>query len=446
MTFTVPPADEPIRALARERLGVPVPPSLTDDVMRAVERAADTRTHRFSPMLIGVSSVAAVAVLLAAALIVSGPRNVGPVPVPSGSLQPSPTATPAPTLTAESELSLTQPGDIVRIAAMDGNGRYGTITLERGDDVAGYPPPHTELFTESFFIEVRVSYELDRATELPYGRDDWSFRADGAGGFIGQYLNVDFTGASLPPLLPNRQRGDVPMQGWLVLAVPSEAAEFPINLAYMDRTVQPQTEARTFAEIRLREPGQPVGVSPAWTAPPGMTPPPLDAPSPHPEAEALFEDVRRCESGDGWAVDLPGTWFTNAAADGLPACSWFGSVPFDVGDPTTPPDGVAIVIERRIGDAIEPIGLEHIFGMGATLAGVDAFWAERLGTGGGVIPEGERMLHYELLLNARIPVLDPEAEWIYAGTSTLDAATEAEYELHKAVLHRIMASIELTDP
>lgn len=446
MTTIIPPADGPIRDLVRDRLAVPVPPTLTDDVMRAVEATVDTRALRFSPMLAGISALVAMAVLFVTALVVSGPPNIGPDLDASTTPAATASANPTPTLTDEDRMSLTRPGDVVRLAALDAHGRYGTITLERGDEVEGYPPPHDVLFVESFFIEVHVTYELERATELPYGRDDWGFRAMDTGGFIGQYLNIQFTGASLPPLLANRSGGDISMEGWLVLAIPSEAAAHPISLAYLDRTQPGVQEARTFAEIPLREPGDPVGVSPAWTPPPGATPPPLAAPSPHPEADALFASSVPCASDDGWTVQLPATWFTNVATDGLPACSWFAPSPFEVDDPAEPPDGVVIIIERRVGDPVPLEGMEHVYGEGANLAGVDAFWTERLGIGGGIIPEGERMLHYELLLNGRIPVVDPEAEWIYAGTSTLTAQDDAEYELNTAVLHRIMASIELAEP
>lgn len=157
-------------------------------------------------------------------------------------------------------------------------------------------------------------------------------------------------------------------------------------------------------------------------------------------ADALFEAVATCTSdGGGYTVEYPASWHTNEDGE-APGCSWFGPEPFAHAPAT-------LVRLSRPLDV--PIGLLVVR------------------TGLGRIPEWPRLLAEDVVIGGvdgqRTEDLVPgePPEFIYGYSAWLDpeplglkftAGTESApggddlraYVLNKAVLDRMMATLELT--
>jgi len=71
----------------------------------------------------------------------------------------------------------------------------------------------------------------------------------------------------------------------------------------------------------------------------------------HAEADALFAETFECQNlDDGYQVDFPAEWNTNAEFSAVPPCSWFAATEYETGAPGTTPAEVAIVIVRIEGE------------------------------------------------------------------------------------------------
>jgi hypothetical protein len=71
----------------------------------------------------------------------------------------------------------------------------------------------------------------------------------------------------------------------------------------------------------------------------------------NPDADALFAQRNDCQNlDDGYQVDFPAEWNTNAEFGGQPPCSWFAATEYETGALGTVPDEVAIVIFRIEGE------------------------------------------------------------------------------------------------
>jgi len=69
------------------------------------------------------------------------------------------------------------------------------------------------------------------------------------------------------------------------------------------------------------------------------------------EADALFVERNECQNlDDGYEVDFPAEWNTNAEFGTVAPCSWFAAVEYESGAPGTTPDEVAIEIFVVDGD------------------------------------------------------------------------------------------------
>ena len=69
------------------------------------------------------------------------------------------------------------------------------------------------------------------------------------------------------------------------------------------------------------------------------------------EADALMLDRFDCQNlDDGYQVDFPAEWNTNAEFGGVPTCSWFAPTEYETGAPGSVPDEVAIEIFVIDGD------------------------------------------------------------------------------------------------
>ena len=350
--------EEQVADYVRSTMRVDPPQGLIDDVMRSVAAVPQERRTLFSafgPVVPAIGAVAATALILVGGLFLFAPRNVGPAP--------DPTPTPAPTLTPEDARDLSEPGDVIRIPALDSEGQFGTIVIERGEEKAGYDGFIPFAFEDVFFVELYVTYEPERPTDEEYGEWEFAFAVDldgdgfGEGdelrrgvGFLGMEDQPGFESAP-EPMLHGMRGGDEVLEGWLVLELPAAAAEFDLYLVYGHAEWTDgigNMAADTSALLRLA--GEPAGVTafdPDQLGPDdGSTPGPMPSlqslPSPMPtpaatfepqpdtHADGLFEETQECVNVEsGVRVTFPAAWHTNQDAEGWADCALFGPDPID---------------------------------------------------------------------------------------------------------------------
>ena len=146
--------------------------------------------------------------------------------------------------------------------------------------------------------------------------------------------------------------------------------------------------------------------------------------TPHPDADALFLDRDDCENvEDGYRLEFPEEWYTNTEIGDVPACSWFSAEFYEVDDPNEVPDEIAITIEYVEGDSgsFEDAVSRETVTVGATQE------ATRV--------EYEDSYLYQVQLGPT-----PEEGPNLVVTTTTDMG--GDYELNKAVLDRIMSTME----
>jgi hypothetical protein len=146
------------------------------------------------------------------------------------------------------------------------------------------------------------------------------------------------------------------------------------------------------------------------------------------EADALMEETFDCQNlDDGYQVDFPAEWNTNAELGRVPTCSWFAPTEYETGDPGVVPDEVAIeifVIDGPREYLLEVIDRDRGL-IGATqpatrysVAGNDAEAYEYVVQLGPTPEEGPNLV---------------------ARTSSLMGG---DYDLNRAILDRMMATME----
>ncbi len=146
------------------------------------------------------------------------------------------------------------------------------------------------------------------------------------------------------------------------------------------------------------------------------------------EADALMVDRFDCQNlDDGYEVEFPAEWNTNAEIGGTPTCSWFAPTEYETGAPGDVPDEVAIeifVIDGPREYLLEIIEEDSGF-IGATqparrvrVAGNDADAYEYVVQLGPTPEEGPNLV---------------------ARTSSLMGG---DYDLNRAILDRMMATME----
>jgi hypothetical protein len=144
---------------------------------------------------------------------------------------------------------------------------------------------------------------------------------------------------------------------------------------------------------------------------------------PNAAADALFLVRDDCENpSDGYELAYPDDWWTNTEIGAALACSWFSPTSFEVPDPSVVPGEIAIVIERLKGDIgsfENPISREEII--------VGALAAIRV--------EYPDAYLYQIQLG---PTMEEGPNLIARTTPQMGG----DYELNKAVLDRMMATIE----
>jgi hypothetical protein len=420
----------------RHRGNFDPPLGAVSTVMAAVDGAPSKRSWFASFM--PAAAVAAIGAALVLAMLFGVGPNIGPGPGASeeastiASPTPLPSSalpSPSPTRSGRPCCPLLQPGDTVSLAATDGEGEWGTIRLERGDDLGGYPD--AEIPPDTFLIEVVVVYDAQRMPEpARFGRSDWAVRpsdpaADGS--FVAEAQEFDrANGIGLRPSMPLGMwpgAADIfstPTEGRIAFAIPRRAADLRLELVY-----QLGGQEQAFA---LRDPGTP--------------PEPVAVATPQPTSEAaiaeaaamaasLFADPDTCANPtDGYTLSFPDAWYTNTATGDVPACSWFTPEFFEVAAAGEPPEEIWISISVFDGQTGYTSLTEIYLNEQLEVDGRTAYRVEY--NPNATTNPDFRGYHYVIPLGDNGPTLS-------AGTST-DSAED--YLLAKAVLDRIMASFE----
>lgn len=437
--------DDQIVEYLRSRAGAQPPMDLVGSIVDAIEAEPQRRRSWFTPFVPAAAAVAAAAAVLVAALLVGQGPRVGPPPAssPTAAVTSGPTASPAPSPTPVPTLLV--PGDEVTLDATDTDGRWGSVTLTRGEDVGGYDdgsvPP------ESFVIEVNVEYLAEREpTPLEFGAPDWTLvGADGQP--VGDVVASGGRHEIARPALSSYPGAiDIftnPLQGWLLFQVPRAAEGEALQLVY-----QPSGLAEPVVVMALREPG-PAPDAVAVVDPQPPEPVTYVERSEYPfsvidsaEADALFDVPDSCENpaADGaWTVTYPDAWFSNTEIGVWPACSWFSPTFYAVGDdPDAVPPQIAFVGQYMEGDSgsFE----ERLLTEPLTVGGNPAVRFEERGAQGqgGTMPPEWHSYGYQIQLGGT-----PEGGPNIVFRTTTDMG--GDYNLNKAVLDRIMALIDLPE-
>ncbi len=189
-------------------------------------------------------------------------------------------------------------------------------------------------------------------------------------------------------------------------------------------TPQPTTTAEpTVAPTPSAEPTQTAQAATPSPTDDGGTPSGFTV-TPHPEADSLFLDRDDCENlEDGYRLEFPEEWYTNTEIGDVPACSWFSAEFYEVDDPNEVPDEIAITIEYVEGDSgsfEDAISRESVI-VGSTQE------ATRV--------EYDDSYLYQVQLGPT-----PEEGPNLVVTTTTEMG--GDYELNRAVLDRIMSTME----
>jgi hypothetical protein len=149
---------------------------------------------------------------------------------------------------------------------------------------------------------------------------------------------------------------------------------------------------------------------------------------PNPEADSLFLYRDDCEnSEDGYRLEFPEEWYTNTEIGDVPACSWFSPTFYEADDSGAIPSEIAITIDILDGDRgyhDDFISNDEVV-IGTTQ---DAHRVE-------VESDGTTMYEY-------VVQLGPSPEEGPNLLARTDTDMGGDYELNKAVLDRIMATME----
>ncbi|HUF07125.1 MAG TPA: hypothetical protein VMP86_07030 [Candidatus Binatia bacterium] len=359
---------------------------------------------------------------------------------------------PAPSSTGAAADALIRPGETVTLDALDADGAWGTVTIRRGEETGGYPLDAID--PRSFIVELSFIYRADRQPVGEFGRHDWALATANDRQPVG-----DLFEPALPPnpedFDPDRQElgifpgavdvttEPVAATGMLFFELPRDLENEELVLIY-----RPEGFVEAVPAIPVRVSGP--GPDPVPTATPVPTPAPVTyverpgLPFPviqHDEADAFFADPDTCTNPDaGYTVTFPESWYTNTAIGATPACSWFSPEFYEVEPGVEVPDEIVIVITVYDG----PLGYfnqpEYLMSEPVEIGGFAGTRREQIG----VTHESGA---YEALLPsysyfATLSDRPVDGPTMLASTGG-DGASD--YELHKAVLDRIMASFTIDD-
>lgn len=439
--------DDPIFDYLRSRGRAQPPIDLVGSVVDAVKDAPRQRASKVPPFIPVAAALGAAAAVVAVAILLQQPPEVGPAPTQSA--PPSSTTPPSTGLPSPSALShpLAVRDGAIDVVATDASGEYGRIGIMRGADTSGYQRAPIDQ-DGAFFVELFMTYSLERLPEpAEWGRSNWSVRAEDPEGNLvsGAVLAPDLGPEAPRPVLVSWPGATEPelrnYEGWLIIQVPRDLSGASI---YLDYT--PTGSSVPAATHVVRVPGSP---------PPPVT---LAPPSPTPlyvtqdgrelsviesvEADELFSTVDTCTTSNGaYSVSYPESWYTNTAVGSVPACTWFSPVEFEVADSQVMPSEITItvtVIRGSIGWFYEPI---YVLQESVMVSGFPGSRTEQAGgfDVDGPLDPSVRTYQYSVLVAGGNDVDDV---WIAASSSTLMGG---DYVLNKAVLDRIMASLQWTE-
>lgn len=429
----------------RRRGRVEPPADFIGAVMDAVADVPQRRASWFTALVPAAAAVGVAAMVAAVAVLVGQGPSVGPPPTaPPSSLDesavpsttPIPSAPSSPTPLPDRDDNLLEAGNTVAIPVISGAGVAGTITIERGADVGGYPLVVEPSSGSHFFIEVFATYALDSATEQgQWGELDW--RVESPDGAIEAQLLTGFPPPEGRGPLGQWPGATVPestYEGWMIFAVARDEADRDLELVYQPEGISEPTR------IPLRAAGDsPAPIAAEWPRPEpvyvtkeGLPFTVLDSP----EADALFTDADTCTNPDGgYTVTFPESWYTNTEIGEVPACSWFSPVFYEATESGPVPEEIAIEIrafEGAVGFIWVDLYTEEVV--------LDGYAARRSETG--MTKDAEtptNQFQYSYLAS-----LDDDSEgrklWAFTGTEY-----GGDYELNKAVFDRIMATLEFAD-
>ena len=160
--------------------------------------------------------------------------------------------------------------------------------------------------------------------------------------------------------------------------------------------------------------------SPVTSGPPGGF-----AIVPHPEADDLFTTPDACTNErDHYEVTFPDDWWTNTEIGKYAACVWFSPTFYEVPDPDRVPEEIAITIERVPGD----VGSRHAEILSSQEVIVGGQAATRV--------EWQDETYWYVVQLGPTPEEGPN---LWVRTS---AEMGGDYDLNKAVMDRMMATIE----
>jgi len=437
--------DERINDYLRERGRVVVPLDLVESVADAVATTPQAREWWLNAWIPAFAAVGAAAVILVVSLVIGQTPDVGPQPAPSASPFTSATATPSESAAAspletpvafQSDADLLAPGNAMLLEIRSVEGVQGRITIERGEDAGGYllmPEPSSETY---FFVELFATYDLDVGLDLAsWGSIDWSVEGIGLEGAI-QALEVYPYPVNRRPIgtWPGATVPEEAYTGWMIFAVPREAAGENLELVYQPPGVPEQVRIPLRAAAAAPE-----SVDPEWPRPDpvyvaqdGLPFTVLE----NAEADALFVEPDTCTNPEaGYTVSYPDSWYTNTAVGDVPACSWFSPVFYELNEDGSRPEEIAIeisVFHGAIGFIWVDLYTEDVV--------LDGFGARRYETG----MTKEASMPTNQLMYAYVSYLGNESDgrklWAFTGTEY-----GGSYSLNRAVFDRIMASLEFTD-
>lgn len=416
--------------------------------MNAVDAVRPARSW-FAPLLPGAAVVLAAGLVAVIALLMGQGPAVGPLPAASGSATTlaSPSAEASITPSAPPVGTLTEPGATVEIDALDTAGAWGTIQIVRGDDLGGYED--AAIGPNIFIIEFHVAYHPDRlADPAQFGSSDWVLRAtdpDAEHFFVAgpqEFERQDGFG-SRPTSGLGLYPGAIdifttPTERTIAFAVARREANLALELVYKGAARGGEVGADEATGIPAREPGpppDPVAPSPAPGDPSyvmidGMPITVLD----NAAADALFERPDTCVNpDDGYSVSFPDEWYTNTATGDTPTCSWFTPEFFEVTTPGEAPGDIWIRLSVFDGGYGYTSLTEVYLSEELTIDGREARRDEFNPT-----PTGDpdyRAYDYVIPFGDRGPT--------FVAATSGDGA--GDYELAKAVLDRIMASLVFGD-
>ena len=230
-----------------------------------------------------------------------------------------------------------------------------------------------------------------------------------------------------------RSRHTLPFALVLLLAAcatpastPSEEPEPTVTPdASVDASTAPSEEASAAAS---EEPS----ATPDATAPPSGGGLEIAA---NPAADALFLDRDECQNlRDGYQLQFPDEWYTNTEYRNFAPCVWFSPTSYETDGDSVPPE-IAITIEWVGGD----VGFtnEELSRAEGEIGLQPAVRIEEAGAGteGSEFPPDWRSYTYVIQLG---PTPEEGPNLVVRTTNEMGG----DYELNKAVLDRILATIE----